>query len=83
MPPHLKRRGSGEKGGENVNIFRKMNKHFRRICGSYEKVYRDSRPLELCKAALIGIMEKQESCEPFITLCHDANAEEEENADKR
>lgn len=66
-----------------MNIFRRLNRRFRKISGSYEKVYRDSRPLELCKAALIGIMEKQESCEPFITLCHDANAEEEENADKR
>lgn len=66
-----------------MNIFRRLNRRFRKISGSYEKVYRDSRPLELCKAALIGIMEKQESCEPFIALCHDANAEEEENADKR
>ena len=48
-----------------MNIYSRAEKRIKHICNRLHRVYRDDRPLELCKERLVEIMQKLASYEPI------------------
>lgn len=61
-----------------MNIYRRLAKQMENIADSITSVYRDGRPLELCKARLLDIMQELESYEPVAASLFEEDAENPE-----
>lgn len=54
-----------------MSIYSVTEKRIKRICTRLDRVYRDDRPLELCKERLVEIMQKLASYEPISSSIFD------------
>lgn len=54
-----------------MNIYSRAEKRIKHICNRLDRVYRDGRPLELCRERLVEIMQKLASYEPISSSIFD------------
>ena len=48
-----------------MSIYSVTEKQIKHICNRLDRVYRDDRPLDLCRSRLVEIMQKLASYEPI------------------